>query len=121
MSATAAPRPTLQDWFTGLGPTDQVRFLLAVAHELTIVARGYYVPQSDALADAAAVRAVNEIQHRVVAHAAAILEDPAAGRDPVAYGWLEGVPERGGLPGWVAAAVRRAAAGVRGDRGEPSG
>ena len=61
MSAAATPRPALQEWFRGLNQAEQVRFLLAVAHELTIVARHYYVPQSDELTEPGAVRFVNEM------------------------------------------------------------
>ena len=112
MGTATTPLPTLQEWFTGLSQTDQVRFLLLVAHELTVVARHFYVPQAEGFTDSEAVRHVNEIQHRVAAHASAILTDPAAGADPVAYGFLVECPDRGGLRGLVASAVSRAAAWV---------
>ena len=108
MSTTAPPRPTLQDWFGGLSRDDQIRFLLAVSRELTIVARGYYVPQSDDLTEPGAVREVNEIQHRVAAHAAAFLDDAAAAAHPVAYGSLADGMDRWGLRGQIASAVMRA-------------
>jgi len=63
------------EWFADLSAEDQIRFLLGLAPELTIVARAYYVPQESGLSDPAAVRAVNEIQHRVTAHARNILSD----------------------------------------------
>jgi hypothetical protein len=42
---------------------------------LTIVAREYYVPGTLDLADAAAVRDINELQHRVAAQVVYLLDD----------------------------------------------
>jgi len=50
-----------------------VRFLLRFGWRLTLVARHYYGPQSDSLEVPAAVREINEIQHRVLAHALSVL------------------------------------------------
>jgi hypothetical protein len=61
--------------YTVLTPSERVRFLLRLAWRLTVVARNYYIPQSEELADPVAVRAINELQHRITAHALAVLED----------------------------------------------
>lgn len=61
--------------FESLSSREQVRFLLRLAWRLTVVARNYYVPQSDQLADPTAIREINELQHRVTAHALAVLDE----------------------------------------------
>lgn len=113
MSATTVTTPASQEWFVQLDPAEQVRFLLYVAHELTIIARYFYVPQTDELTDPGAVRYVNEIQHRVAAHALDILADPAAGEHPPAYGCLTDCPPQYRLSGLVDGAVSRAASYLR--------
>jgi hypothetical protein len=98
-------REPVADWFAGLTADEQVRFLLDLAHELTVAARAYYVPQVQELTDGAAVRTLNEIQHRVTAHARNILDNPAEGTHRVAYGYLDAVPDHAGLPSHVRYAV----------------
>jgi hypothetical protein len=61
------------DAFRSLSPVDQVRFLLRLAFRLTVVARDYYIPQSELLEDPVSVREINELQHRVTAHAFLVL------------------------------------------------
>jgi hypothetical protein len=58
--------------YQSLSPGEQVRFLLRFAWSLTLVARHYYEPQPGS---SAAVREINEIQHRVLGHALSVLQD----------------------------------------------
>jgi len=99
---------SLAEWFVGLTADEQVRFLTGLAHELTVVARDFYVPQGTDLTDGTAVRLLNEIQHRVTAHARNILDDPAEGSHPAAYGFLDDVPARSDLLGLVRLAIEHA-------------
>jgi hypothetical protein len=59
--------------YQSLSPGEQVRFLLRFGWRLTVVARHYYVPQTEDLAVPAAVREINELQHRVLSHALSVL------------------------------------------------
>jgi hypothetical protein len=61
--------------FIPLSREEKVRFLLRLAHELTLVARESYEPGTEALTHPARVRAVNEIQHRILAFLIALVED----------------------------------------------
>ena len=44
------------------------RFFLRLAHELTVRARGAYDAGTAGVADACALRAFNELQHKIVGH-----------------------------------------------------
>jgi hypothetical protein len=100
------------DTFRALPRADQIRVLIRLARELTLVARNYYVPGTLELADPAAVRLVNEIQHRVTAHAENCLE--GADTDaPVGYGFITECWEHNGLHELVSAAYARAYQSVR--------
>ena len=59
--------------FTKLSPSEQAVLLARFAFELTISARDTYVPGSDAVEFPERLRAVNEIQHRVIGRLADIL------------------------------------------------
>jgi hypothetical protein len=61
--------------YQSLSPGEQVRFLLRFGWRLTLLARHYCEPQSGDLAVPAAVREINEIQHRVLGHALSVLLD----------------------------------------------
>jgi hypothetical protein len=61
--------------YTSLTPRNRLRALARLAHDLTIVAREYYVPGTMDLTDPAAVREINELQHRVAGQVRALLED----------------------------------------------
>ena len=87
MNPSIAPRVSIDEQFTALSSQVQTRLLIELARELTLVARNYYVPGTLELNDPVAVRLINEIQHRVTAHAAQTLSgcDTDA---PVAYGFI---------------------------------
>ena len=73
MNPSIAPRVSIDEQFTALSSQVQTRLLIELARELTLVARNYYVPGTLELNDPVAVRLINEIQHRVTAHAAQTL------------------------------------------------
>jgi hypothetical protein len=104
--------------FITLSPPEQARFLMRLAWELTIVARSYYVPGTEDLTDAAAVRAVNELQHKIASHALAILDDdPRRYPDDVLVQIVfDDVPDRPDLRSLVRTAFARAYQFVRADR-----
>jgi hypothetical protein len=54
--------------FSSLSTNDQIRFLARFGWELTIAGRDTYVPQTEALRYPARLRAINEVQHRILAH-----------------------------------------------------
>jgi hypothetical protein len=54
--------------FLKLPPTKKATFLLHLAHALTVRARGAYVPQGPGGYDGARLRAINELQHKVIGH-----------------------------------------------------
>lgn len=54
-------------WLVGLPHEKKLLFLSALAHELTIVGRHSYRPQTEALEKPGQLRSVNEVQHRVLA------------------------------------------------------
>jgi len=102
-----APRPSLDEWYQSLDTAPRVMFLVTAGHELTIAAREFYEPQTDRLTDAVAVRELNEIQHRVLAHAASLLAGDTDLTAEAAFGCLESVDAR--VAGVVKTAVRFAA------------
>jgi hypothetical protein len=112
MNEFAKTGPSPDDTFRELAPAEQVRLLIRLARELTLVARDFYVPGTLELTDPAAVRLVNEIQHRVTAHA----ENCLSGADadaPVGYGFVADCWDHNGLPELVLAAYNRAYQSVR--------
>lgn len=73
--------------FSGMEPEEQARFLALLAHELTVAARDAYEEGGDGLNDGVRTRAINEVQHRVTGHLAALLKgDPARYPDAVLVG-----------------------------------
>jgi hypothetical protein len=62
-------------FFSGLSAAEQLRFLIAFSHRLTIAARDTYEFQKDGVTDPKRLRTVNEVQHRVSGHAMALLKD----------------------------------------------
>src|SRR5262245_39494441 len=106
---------TFLESFRSLTQPEQVRFLLLLAHELTIVARNYYVPQTEQLEDPVAVRRVNELQHQILGHALRVHEgSPARYPDEtIAEILLLECPEDAGLRNLVHWAVSNAIRFVR--------
>lgn len=68
-TALAIPR------FAGSGKEAQLRLLARFGHNFTVAARGTYVPQTDQVHAPSRLRAINEIQHRVLGHIYALLLD----------------------------------------------
>lgn len=60
-------------FFSGLSAAEQLRFLIAFSHRLTVAARDTYEFQKDGVTDPKRLRTLNEIQHRVSGHALALL------------------------------------------------
>ena len=54
-------------WLAELPHESKVLFLAGLAHELTVVARNSYRPQTEELDEPSQLRSVNEIQHRILA------------------------------------------------------
>ena len=54
--------------YSALSASEQLRVLTDYAHDLTVIARGTYVPQTDDIADPLRLRQLNEVQHRVTGH-----------------------------------------------------
>jgi hypothetical protein len=54
--------------FLKLPPPKKARFLLNLAHALTVRARGAYVAGGAGVSDGARLRAINELQHKVIGH-----------------------------------------------------
>lgn len=53
----------------------QIRVLANYAHNLTVVARGTYVPGTEDIDDPRRLRMLNELQHRVTGHLRQLLAD----------------------------------------------
>ena len=68
-------RTELAGMFSGLTTADQTQVLATFAHELTVAARDGYEVGGVGLTDSGWLRTVNEVQHRVTAHLAALLRD----------------------------------------------
>jgi hypothetical protein len=50
-----------------LSVEEKIAFLAHLAHDLTVAARGTYVPGTESVAKPESLRAYNEVQHRVTA------------------------------------------------------
>jgi hypothetical protein len=61
------------DTFASLSSSDQLDFLLRLAHDLTIVGRDTYRIQSLDLESPRRLRSLNEVQHRILAFCVALL------------------------------------------------
>lgn len=68
---------TATTYFSALSNAEQLRFLIAFSHRLTIAARDTYEFQKDGVVDAKRLRTINELQHRVSGHALALLKGSA--------------------------------------------
>ena len=66
--------------YSHLTSDQQVRVIARYAHELTVIARGTYVPGTENIADPYRLRMLNEVQHRVTGHLRHLLEN-----DPKRY------------------------------------
>lgn len=60
--------------FSKMTEEEQGRFLATLAHEITIVARGTYVPGTEEVADPPRLRRLNEVQHLVVGQLIKLLD-----------------------------------------------
>lgn len=70
--------------FSDLSSLEQARFLARFMYELTLEARNFYAPGGEQAIDAAKLRFINEIQHRVTRFIEQILiDDPARSSDEV--------------------------------------
>jgi hypothetical protein len=56
---------------------NKVRFLSRLAFELTVAARDTYVPQTEDLSHPAHLRAINELQHRILSYLSALTSGDA--------------------------------------------
>jgi hypothetical protein len=65
--------PTAISRFSAAGKDDQLRLLARFGHNLTVEARDTYVPQTDQVHTPSRLRAINEIQHRVLGHIYSLL------------------------------------------------
>jgi hypothetical protein len=61
-------------FYRSLSASQQQRFLALLAHELTILARGAYSVGGDGIDEPSVIRAINEMQHRLIATLAKHLE-----------------------------------------------
>jgi hypothetical protein len=59
--------------FGALSASEQIRFLVRVGWELTLVGRETYVVGGIGLSDPERLRVVNELQHRLLGHIGALL------------------------------------------------
>jgi hypothetical protein len=70
--------------FPALGPDGKACFLALLAHELTIIARDTYEVEGDGLTSPNRMRAINEVQHRLMGVLVALLRgDPSRYPDGV--------------------------------------
>src|SRR5687767_13904942 len=63
--------------FSVLTPDGKGRFVALLAHELTILARDTYEVGESGLTNPARMRAINEVQHRLMGFLVALLRDDA--------------------------------------------
>ena len=99
--------------FQSLSAPAKSRFFLRLAHELTIRARGAYDTASAGVANPAALRAFNELQHKVAGH---LLHLTEAGRhaypDDVLVRVLSDIAEGAGIGDDLRVASEQALAGL---------
>src|SRR5437870_964917 len=99
--------------FQSLSAPAKSRFFLRLAHELTVRARGAYAAGPAAAANPAALRALNELQHKVIGH---LLHLTESGRDAypddVLVGILSDIAEEGGVADDLRVASEQALRGL---------
>jgi hypothetical protein len=61
--------------FANLQASDQIRFLVRLSWELTLVGRNFYVVGTDELTEPRALRTLNELQHQISQHVLKLLEE----------------------------------------------
>lgn len=54
--------------YSALSESEQLRVLADYAHDLTVIARDTYLPQTQDIAHPRRLRLLNEVQHRVTGH-----------------------------------------------------
>ena len=99
--------------FQSLSAPAKSRFFLRLAHELTVRARGAYDAGSAGVANPGALRAFNELQHKVVGH---LLHLTEAGRhaypDDVLVRILSDIAEEAGIENDLRIASEQALRGL---------
>jgi hypothetical protein len=96
-------------YFTALTSDAKVSFLAELAHELTILARDTYEVDGIGLTDPGRMRALNEVQHRVLGVLTALLRsDPKHYPDDVLIQILLDHPDDPGLQRQMSNAFSRA-------------
>jgi hypothetical protein len=82
------------DAFTSYSREEKTAFLLRLVHELTIIARDTYDPESGGVNNPLRLRLINEIQHRIISSAIALAKnDPRRYPDDVLVGIILHHPE----------------------------
>ncbi|WP_341898913.1 hypothetical protein [Ferrovibrio terrae] len=76
--------PQLQALFLELSPQGRAAILTRLAHEVTIIARGDGYAE-DGTADGVVLRGYNELVHKLVGHAARILESGTGDADDASF------------------------------------
>jgi hypothetical protein len=95
--------------FAALGPDAKACFLALLAHELTMVARDTYEVGGNGLTRPDRMRAINEVQHRLLGFLVALLRgDPRRYPDDVLVRIVLEDPKDGVLQAQVAEAFGRA-------------
>jgi hypothetical protein len=70
--------------FSRMSSENKIRFLCRLAFELTVVARDTYIPQTEDISHPAHMRALNELQHRILGYLNALtFDDPRRYPDDV--------------------------------------
>ena len=95
--------------FLKLPPPKKAKFLLNLAHALTVRARGAYVIGSPGVSDPQRLRGVNELLHKVVGHLVYLADADRSGYpDDVLLQILHEVAEEGGAEDDLLAAAEQA-------------
>jgi hypothetical protein len=103
MNSTHAP-----EVFAQLPHEDKLNFLVGLAHELTIVGRDTYCLGGSGLDSPQRLRALNEIQHRILAFCLALMkDDPKRYPEDVLLNIILDHPEDSKLQGQVRSAFDR--------------
>jgi hypothetical protein len=64
--------------FSQMPRENNIRFLSRLAFELTIVGRDSYIPQTEDLSHPAHLRAINELQHKILSYLCALTSNDRA-------------------------------------------
>jgi hypothetical protein len=84
--------------FLTLPPQKKSRFLLNLAHALTVRARGGYAAGGTGVSDVTRLQAINELQHKVIGHLVYLADADRSGYpDDVLIRILEEIAEEGNV------------------------